>query len=144
LEKGGAKIIHTSFDDHDKLVSLILALPHFINIAMVNTLRATGTDPNLLRQIAGTTFKLQLLTAQAIYQEDFGNEVSILMDSKHSLKALERFAQECIATMNIIKKEERNSMIRNLRAHRDFLQKDRLFASATSRFNAAVEASNPR
>lgn len=144
LRKAGAKIIHTDFDHHDKLVSMTLALPHFINIAMVNTLRATGTNPNLLRRIAGTTFKLQLLTAQAIYHEDFGNEVSILMDSKQSLKALKRFAQESTVTLNIIKKGDRNGLIRNLHADRNFLQKDKLFASANRRFNAAVEASSPR
>lgn len=142
LRKRGAKLIRSDFDEHDKLVSMILTLPHFMNIAMVNTLRTLDADPNQLREIAGTSFKLQLLIAETIYQEAIGNEASILMDSKCSLKMLRRFAQESAASLNIIKKNKRSILLRSLHGGRYFVQKDRFFDSAYDRFNAAVEASS--
>ncbi len=142
LKKRRARIVRSNFDEHDKLASVLLALPHFLNIAMVNTLRSMGANPNRLREIAGTTFNLHFLVAQAIYQEDLSNEASILMDSEHTLNLLRKFAHQSTATLKLIEKGKRNGIVRNLCGGRDFLQKDRLFANAYERFNVAVEASS--
>lgn len=142
FRKRGVRLIQCTLDEHDRLASILLALPHFINIAMVNALRSLGVDPNRLRETAGTTFRLQLLTAQAICQEDFGNEVSILMDNRYSLNTLTKFAEQSAATLNLIRKRSRSSMLRLLGNSRGFLERDKLFASAYTRFNAAVEASS--
>ena len=142
LRKRGARLVRSDFEEHDKLASVLLALPHFVNVAFVNTLRAIAHDLNRTREMAGTTFKLQLLTAEEIYEDDLDNEVSILADSKHSLNVLEEFGRQTTVTVNIIKKGNRKRTLRNLRGGRDYLEKDRLFASAYKRFNLAVEASS--
>jgi prephenate dehydrogenase len=142
FRRHGASVIRSDYDEHEKLLSALLTLPHFLNIAMVNTLRHAGLSVNRLREVAGTTFRLQLLVAEAIFQEDLSNEASILIDSKRSLEILERFTRKSSATLHIIKKRNRSGMIQSLQAGREFLRKDVLFRTAYHRFNAAVDASN--
>ena len=137
----GAKIIRSDFDQHDKYVSITLALPHFMNIAMVNTLRTCGFGPNQLRGVAGTTFRLQLLIAEALYKENFGNEASILMDNKQSLRILKTFVKYNNRTLAMVDEGSKGSLLQDLRKSRDYLRRDYLFLSAYGRFNAAVEAS---
>jgi len=142
FRRHGASVIRSDYDEHEKLLSALLTLPHFLNIAMVNTLRHAGLSVNRLREVAGTTFRLQLLVAEAIFQEDLSNEASILIDSKRSLEILERFTRKSSAALHIIKKRNRSGMIQSLQAGREFLRKDVLFRTAYHHFNAAVDASN--
>lgn len=141
FRKKGASIIRSNFAQHDKLASITLALPHFMNIAMVNTLKTYRVGTKELREISGTTLRLQLLIAEALYQESFGNEASILMDSKHSLKVLKAFVQQSNRTLSVLSRGSRGNLLHDLKKGRDFLRKDRIFPGVYRRFNAAVEAS---
>lgn len=142
FRRDGAQIIKSDFVQHDKFASIILALPHFMNIAMVNTLQSQGLTPNELRATAGTSFKLQLLIAESIYQEGFVNEASILTDSKHSLNVLRMFVNQSVRTLAVLSKGRRANLLHDLRKGRTFLLRDAMFGHSYARFNAAVEASN--
>jgi prephenate dehydrogenase len=143
FRKKGTRMIQSDFARHDRLAAITLALPHFMNIALVNTLKSIGVPPNQLREIAGTTFKLQLLIAEAIYHETFGNEASILMDSKQSVNALRKFARESQRILSHINSGRRGDLLRSLGNGREFVGKDKTFSSAYIRFSAAVEALSP-
>ncbi|HKM75789.1 MAG TPA: prephenate dehydrogenase [Candidatus Bathyarchaeia archaeon] len=142
LERNGAKLIQCSLKDHDKLASIILALPHFINIVFVNSLRALSVNPDRMRTLAGTTFKLQLLVAEAIYQEGTENEVSILVDNAHSLSTLKKLAQETASLLDAIENRKTRKLVRTLANGNKFISKDRGFSTSYSRFNEAVEVSS--
>lgn len=141
LRDRGARIVKADFAEHDRLISALLALPHFANIVLINALKAVNFDPDLLHEVGGTTIKLQSLIAEAIYQEDLDNEASILMDSKQALKSLEAFARQSATTLNLIRKGKRRKLITSLGKGREFLKRDKYFSTAYSRFNAALEAS---
>ncbi|MEO0184469.1 MAG: bifunctional chorismate mutase/prephenate dehydrogenase [candidate division WOR-3 bacterium] len=64
------KIINLSFDEHDRLVSYVLGLSHFINILFVNTLIKSGYDFGELNRISSTTFNSQLKTTLSVVQEN--------------------------------------------------------------------------
>jgi hypothetical protein len=66
------------------------------------------------------------------------------VDNKFSSNVLARFAKETMATLRMIKRRKREGLARSVRTCRDFAQQDKLFASAYTRFNAAVEASSFR
>ena len=144
LERNGAKLIQCSLKDHDKLASIILALPHFINIVFVNSLRALSVNPDRMRKLAGTTFKLQLLIAEAIYQEGKENELSILVDNPHSLSTLKKLAQETASLLDAIENRKTRKLVRTLANGHKFISKDRGFSTSYSRFNEAVEVSGRR
>jgi prephenate dehydrogenase len=140
FRKRGAKVIQCSISEHDRLISVLLTLPHFVNMAMVNTLMNMGFDPDRLRRFSGTTFSLQLLIAEAIYQESPENETSILMDGGQSVKTLQEYVRHCNAALSTLRKGKRMRIIGDLHSGRSFLQRDRKFAAAYSDFNAAVNA----
>ena len=144
LKRKGAKLIQCSLKDHDKLASIILALPHFINIVFVNSLMALSVNPDRIRTLAGTTFKLQLLIAEAIYQEGMENELSILVDNAHSLRTLKKLAQETASLLDAIENHKTRRLVRTLANGHKFISKDRGFSTSYSRFNEAVEVSGRR
>ena len=144
LKRRGAKLIQCSLKDHDKLASIILALPHFINIVFVNSLMALSVNPDRIRTLAGTTFKLQLLIAEAIYQEGMENELSILVDNAHSLSTLKKLAQETASLLDAIENHKTRRLVRTLANGHKFISKDRGFSTSYSRFNEAVEVSGRR
>lgn len=143
LRRKGAKLVKCDFNEHDKLISAVLTLPHFLNATFVNALKSLSVDLNVLSEIAGPTFKLQLLIAEKVHQESLDNETSVLMDSPYSVTALKKFAQAGNGIVNIVARGKRSMMIRTLRAGCSYLQRDKLFPNAQSRFNEAVSAASP-
>jgi prephenate dehydrogenase len=138
LKRKGAQIVPIDFDSHDRYVAATLALPHFANIVFANVLRSLKIDPNRLRELAGTTFKLQLLCAEAVCHEPLDNESSILMDNPESARVLSRFYHQSEAIMSIVKNGTGKRLARELMRSRDFLRKDKEFARAYAQFNAAA------
>jgi prephenate dehydrogenase len=143
FRKEGVRVVQTDFDKHDELASITLTAPHFMNIALVNALRFSGFGLKELREVAGTTFTLQLLVAEAVYRENFGNEISILMDNEGSLQTLKTFVKRSNETLSLLSKGKRSDLLKELRMGRRYLQKDLIFHKVQERFNAAVETSTP-
>jgi prephenate dehydrogenase len=137
LRRRGARMVRCGVEEHDRLMAALLTLPHFLSIAMVKTLRTRGLDPGRLRHLSGTTFRLQLLIAEATHQENPEIEASILMDSKYSTSIIREFARQCTATLRLMGKS-RERMIADLSSSRKYLQSDREFRSAYESFNAAI------
>lgn len=137
LQRLGARMVPCSIDKHDRLASIVITLPHLMNISLIETLRALRISLNEVNMASGTTFRLQSLIAETIYQEDYANEISILADSKSSV--LQTYNQRVRMMLNIIRtKPERISSI--LSAGRRFVEEDRHFLDSYERFNAAVQA----
>lgn len=141
LTRNGARITRTNLEDHDQLVAATLALPHLMNFAFIETIRKVGLPLNKARELGGTTFKLQLLIAEALYHESPDNEASILMGNKHNMRAFGTFVQQINQVRDIIQRKPQSELQRRLREDITFARKDRLFSSAHERFVAAVEAS---
>ena len=142
FKKKRASIIRSDLETHDRIVAATLALPHFMNFAFIKTLEDTGLAASQARRIAGTTFRLQLLLAEALYHERLENEVSILADNKYSTQLFERFVKQGNAMRKTIRDRTRSDLIRSLEEGAAYVRKDALFGMAYDRFTAAVEASN--
>ena len=144
FRKRRATIIPSDLESHDRIVAATLALPHFMNFAFIETLKDTGLAPNQAREIAGTTFRLQLLVAEALYHERLENEVSILADNKYSIQLFKQFVKQTNTMRNMIHSRTRSNLIRSLEEGAAYVRKDALFGMAYDRFTAAVEASDAR
>jgi prephenate dehydrogenase len=138
LRRNGARLVTCSLDEHDRLISMILTLPHFLNVAFVNVLKSSGISSNLLSRIAGSTFKLQLLIAEEVHQESLDNELSVLIDNPYSATVLKKSTQASATLTGIIARGNRTMIMRTLHAGRGYLRRDRSFADAYRRFNEAV------
>lgn len=141
FQKNGARIVRSNLFEHDRLVSLTLTLPHFMSIAMAQTLKSYGFAPSKLRAAGGTTFKLHLIIAEDLHQENLRNEASILMDSKHSLKTLKTLLKQSSRILSMVNRGAHTDLIRDLKNGRRYLRRDEMFPAADCQFNAAVEAS---
>jgi len=139
LKRRGARIVKSDLSQHDRIVAITLALPHLVNFALVDTLRTTGFSPSKMRSLGGTTFKLQLLLAEALYHERLGNEASILADNKYALDLLDSYARQ-VNRIRAEMRKRRVSLIEDLKGGASYVRRDEMFASAYDRFNAAVEA----
>jgi len=142
FRRAGARIIRTDFEKHERITSVTLALPHFLNITLVSTLESFGFSPNELRAVAGTSFNLQLLLAEAIYKESPTNESSILTENKRSLNVLSAYMKQNKKTMAAVARGDKATLIRNLKNGRDFLKGDTRYPDAYDRFSAALDAAN--
>jgi len=133
----GARMIPCSMDEHDTLATIVITLPHLMSISLIETLRSLRVDMNEINMASGTTFRLHSLVAEAIYQEDHVNEISILADSKTSV--LQAFSEQVRIMLNIIRANPER-LLRILNTGRSFVESDRHFADSYERFNSAVQA----
>lgn len=138
FRKNGARIIHCTPQRQDSLASIILALPHFMNVSFIETLKSLRVNLDEVNSVAGTTFQLQLLLAEEIYNEDFDNELSILRDCR--MTALKIFNHHSSTLLKRATAQPK-SLVRLLKSGRKFAETERHFATSYERFNAAVEAS---
>jgi prephenate dehydrogenase len=137
LRRRGARMIPCSIDKHDTLTSIVIALPHLMSISLIETLRSLRISLNEVHMASGSTFRLQSLIAEAIYQEDYANEISILTDCKSPV--LQRYNQRVGIMLNIIQTTpERISSI--LSEGRRFVEEDKDFIRSYGKYNAAVQA----
>ncbi len=142
FRKRRANIIASDLESHDRIVAATLALPHFVNFAFIKTLKDAGLAPNQARNMAGTTFRLQLLVAEALYHEKLENETSILADNKYAIQLIKQFLKQSNTMLHTIQSGTRSNLIRNLSGEAAYARKDSLFDTAYDRFTAAVEASS--
>ena len=140
FRKKGARIIPSNLENHDRIVAATLALPHFMNFAFVATLKKSGLTPNEVRKFAGTTLKLQLTVAEALYHEKLHNEASILADNKYSAELLKTFTEQANTIRNAIRKGSSAELTHRLQSGAAYVRKDNSFRAAYDEFSAAVEA----
>ncbi len=142
LRLRGARIVRCSFEVHDRYVSLLLTIPHLVNIVMVNTLRVLHVNPNQLLTMAGPRFKLQMMIAETVYQEALDNEVSILMDNKYSETPIRKFAEQATLLSKLARGYRKTPMLRELKLGRKFVQRTRAYERAYQQFMTASYAAN--
>lgn len=138
FRKKGARIVYCTPEKQDSIASVILALPHFMNVSFVETLRSLCVNLDEVNSVAGTTFQLQLLLAEEIYNEDYENELSILQDCRMSI--FEIFNHHTSRLLKMAATRPRH-LTRVLRSGRRFVATEQHFSTSYERFNAAVEAS---
>ena len=122
LEKRGAKVYLMSPREHDRLMSLTLAFPHFVGLVVCDTL----TRSRKFRQgkkFAGPTYKLLLMLAEAVASEDPNLYGSIQMN----LPEAEVFQKSFLATsgewLDILEKGEMSKFMRKMRRLKERLKK---------------------
>jgi len=65
-----ASLVYLSFDEHDKIMSYVLALSHIINIIFVKVLMDSGHSSQELARIGSTSYFSQMVTASSVINEN--------------------------------------------------------------------------
>ncbi|OLS13414.1 MAG: chorismate mutase [Promethearchaeota archaeon CR_4] len=66
----GARVTEAGAEFHDKMMALVLNLPHFLNILFGKILASSGFEFPLIKQFGGTTFALQEFLSLNVNAED--------------------------------------------------------------------------
>jgi len=143
LKCKGARIVRSDLRRHDRMVATTLSLPHLVNFAFIQTLRRSGLSFTEARAVGGTTFKLQLLVAEALYRESIHNEISILADNEYSSAVFATFAQQINRIRNATHTGSRSVLVNQLKKESAYVKKDKLFRTAYERFTRAAEIADP-
>jgi prephenate dehydrogenase len=126
------------------MMATTLAFVHMMNVAFINTLKQTSISLNEARTIGGTSFRLQLLLAEALFHENLHGEASILADNKYCRGVFTTFAQQVDLVRHMIQKKPQLGLMDHLRTAAAYVEKDPTFRLAHARFVAAVDASSDR
>jgi len=142
FKKHRVRIIRSNWQNHDRMMATTLAFVHMMNFAFINTLKQTNISLKEARGIGGTSFRLQLLLAEALFHESLPNEASILADNKYCQEVFATFVQQVDQVRNEIQREPQRELMDHLRTAAAYVRKDPTFHSAHVRFVTAVDASN--
>ncbi len=72
-----ANIIKINYKDHDKYMAIILGLTHLTNLIMANIL--IKEDYNSLKELSGTTFKLQTILIESVMNDSPSLSIPLIM-----------------------------------------------------------------
>ena len=87
-----ATLVDLSFDEHDSIMSYVLALSHLINIVFAAVLSKSGYTFDRLEQVGSATFHSQMVTTSTLIEEN--------PDLYFSIQRLNPFAAELFQRLN--------------------------------------------
>ena len=122
LEKRGARVYLMSPREHDRLMSLILALPHFVGLVACDTLTRSGKFKQG-KKFAGPTYRLLLMLAESVASED----PNLLGSIQMSLPEAKAFQKSFLTTsrewLNTLEEKEMSKFVGKMRHLKERLKK---------------------
>ena len=99
------KIVVVDAETHDSCMASVLALPYFMNLAFARVL--SPKKMALMRELAGTTFTVQLAVTQSIVGESPELIESLMNENMFSRKVVNQFIDECRYIRRLLKNNPR-------------------------------------
>lgn len=134
FSEDGAKLVLTDGQTHDRMISTVLGLPHFLNILFGKALLEVPDTLPQIKEFSGTTFALQLLLAECVFRENPELYSEIQMSNKEFLKFLDRMEGTFRELKEVVQKNERMEFIKIFKMVREKLVKDVDYATAYDKF----------
>jgi prephenate dehydrogenase len=115
------RLVVVEAETHDNAMASVLSLTYFMNLVFARTL--SSEEIELLREVAGSTFTIQLAVSQSIIDESPELIGSLIKGNVFSEKKINRFIDDVNIVRNILKNDSceighflvelRNSMIKD-------------------------------
>jgi prephenate dehydrogenase len=139
FSEDGAKVVSTDGLTHDRMISIVLGLPHFLNILFGKALLEIPDTLPRIKEFSGTTFALQLLLAECVFRQDPELYSEIQMSSNEFLKFLDKVQGLFSELKEIVQKGEKAEFFKIFKMVRDKLMQDTDYAIAYERFYQIIE-----
>lgn len=139
FSEDGAKVVSTDGQTHDRMISTVLGLPHFLNILFGKALLEIPDALPRIKEFSGTTFALQLLLAECVFREEPELYSEIQMTNKEFLKFLDKIEGIFSELKEIVQKNEKTEFSKIFEMVREKLMQDTDYASAYERFYQIIE-----
>jgi len=122
LEKRDARVYTMSPRQHDRLMSLTLALPHFVGLAACDTLTRSGKFWQA-KMFAGSTYKLLLTLAEAVASEDPNHYGSIQINLPEAEMFQKLFLESCKEWLDIVEKRDKPGFVGKMKRLKERLKR---------------------
>lgn len=116
--------------EHDTLISLIISLIYFINLIYArivlnvsNSINSHKKDVNIdrIKEIAGSSFKVQSLLTESIMTDDNSLFVSLLLDSPRSLKLFKEYSKLYNDLISVLEQKDNIRLVKMISQTRNEL-----------------------
>jgi prephenate dehydrogenase len=138
IEPDKPTIIETSADEHDRMIAFTLGIPHMLNILFGKMLKDHGADISKLVAFEGTTFHLQHLISQEVVTQEPFIYATIELENQAFIDMLSEFKSIAEQFIDILKRKDYDSFIKEFVAIRDYFSVVPEFKSVGYRFNSAA------
>jgi prephenate dehydrogenase len=122
LEERGARVYSMSPREHDRLMSLSLAFPHFVGLVACDTLIRSGKFLQA-RRFAGSTYKLLLTLAEAVVSEDPDHYASIQMNLPEAKVFQKLFLASSKEWLDVMEKRDKSRFVEKMKHLKERLKK---------------------
>jgi len=113
LEKVGARVFMMSPEKHDRLMSVVLGLPHFVGLVACDTL-LEQSDFLETKKVAGTTYRMLFTLAEATALETPDLYASLQTSLPEMGKIEELFIQKAEEWLTLVKRKDSAAIIKKL------------------------------
>ncbi len=123
IEGRGARVTIMSPAEHDRLMGMVLGLPHFIALVSADTLLSL----NSLKQageVSGTSFRLLLTLAEAVLSEDPDFYSSLQMSLPDMAGIEETFLAKTELWLDLVRKHDGERFAQRMRDLREQLERE--------------------
>jgi len=138
-DEGARVCIAENAEAHDRMVALTLSLPHFINLLFGRVLSSLETNVNEVKKYGGTTFLLQLLVTESVYQQEPDMYALIQTENQAFHSLLERVLEDTKELTKLVATKDRRGFIDFFNKSTRYFSKDSISAEVYEKFNSAVE-----
>ena len=121
LEARGARVSLMLPEEHDRMMTVILGLAHFIAIASADALLSMDGFQEM-KQISGTTFRVLYTLVESVISEDPELYASLQMSFPGIEEIEGRFLENVKTWADLVKSRDRQAFIERMRALRDRLE----------------------
>lgn len=122
LTERGACVSLMSPQAHDKLMSIVLGMAHFIAIASADTIAGFGSFQEL-KTIGGVTFRALLTLIESVISEDPALYASIQMSLPQMSQAHENFQKSVSHWAETVKSKDQASFVQDMSRLKDYFEK---------------------
>ncbi len=132
LQKHGARVTLMPPVQHDKMMSVVLGLSHFISIVAADTLIEIGHLPQL-KAVGGSTYRVLTTLVESVVSEDPELYASLQMRLPYVKDVEELFQMQAAKWADIVNNKDKQAFVKNMTALKY------RFASDNSNFGQAYE-----
>ena len=120
-----ANLVSIPLEEHDRLMSYVLGLSHFINLVYADVLATSGVRAATLKQVASTTFSNQSAVARAVVGENPSLYYEIQAENAFTPEIIAALRRSIDDWFQHVDEKERSKFIDRMTAANAFMSANR-------------------
>jgi prephenate dehydrogenase len=118
LSERGAKVVTMSPDEHDRMMSVVLSLCHFVALSAADTLLEVGKLQQL-NAIGGTSYRMLMTFIASVISEDPSLYAALQMNLPFTVEMEELFQEKVKIWADVIKNRDSQQFTKHMEHIRD-------------------------